>query len=269
LFQRRTIDQKAIVSADRVMGLGEPMIHSGSELPSSGGTKRFFFVGMASFVVLTVFAGFAPSFYLKNSFNPDRGLSVLLHVHGIVFSTWIILFLVQTILIVADSRKLHQRLGWFAAAIATAMVGLVAAATVEEMRRVPPFPPPPVALALNTFDTVVFAVLVSTAIYLRKRREWHPRLMLSATLILLAAPILRILILIAGHVTHELLVVDVLLVDLAFLACLASDLLRRHNIHPAYLFALTLVVVDQLTTFAVMSWAPWIDFANAIQRFVT
>ncbi len=76
-----------------------------------------------------------------------------------------------------------------------AMVGLVAGATVEEMQRVPPAPPARVALALNTFDTVVFAILVSSAIHVRKRPEWHKRLLLSATLVLLGAPILRLLIL--------------------------------------------------------------------------
>ena len=137
----------------------------------------------------------------------------MLHIHGAVFSTWIILFLVQAILIGRGSRTLHRRLGWFAAAIAVAMVGLVAGATVEEMRRVPPSPPAPIALALNTFDTVVFAILVSSAIYLRKQAEWHKRLLLSATLILLGAPILRLLILLEGHISHELLVIDVSLVD--------------------------------------------------------
>jgi hypothetical protein len=149
------------------------------------------------------------------------------------------------------------------------MVGLVAAATVEEMRRVPPFPPPPVALALNTFDTVVFAILVMSAIYLRKRSEWHKRLLLSATLVLLGAPILRLLLLLAGHISHELLVIDVLLVDLFFLICFASDLLTRRRVHPAYCCALALVLVDQLTTFSVMAWPPWVGFANAIQRFVS
>jgi hypothetical protein len=231
--------------------------------------RRYFFVIMASTITVVVFAGFAPSFYLRAAFQPDNKLSVLLHIHGAVFSTWIILFLVQAILIVRGSRALHRRLGWFAAVVAAAMVGLVAAATVEEMRRVPPSPPAPLALALNTFDMVVFAILVSSAIYLRKQPEWHKRLLLSATLVLLGAPILRVLILVAGHVSHELLIIDVLLVDLLFLMCFAFDLHTRHRIHPAYYCALALLLVDQVTTFSVMAWPPWVSFANSIQRFVS
>jgi hypothetical protein len=231
--------------------------------------RRYFFVVMASTITVVVLAGLAPSFYLRAAFQPDNKLSGLLHIHGAVFSTWIILLLVQAILIIRGSRSLHRRLGWFAAVIAAAMVGLVAAATVEELRRVPPFPPPAVALALNTFDTVVFAILVSSAIYLRKQPEWHKRLLLSATLVLLGAPILRLLILIAGHISHGLLVIDVLLVDLFFLVCFAFDRHARHRIHPAYFCALALLLVDQVTTFSVMTWPPWVSFANAIQRFVS
>ena len=149
------------------------------------------------------------------------------------------------------------------------MVGLVAAATVEEMRRVPPFPPPAVALALNTFDTVVFAILVGSAIYLRKKTEWHKRLVLSATLVLLGAPILRLLILLAGHLSHELLIIDLMLVDVFFLICFAADLHTRRKVHPAYLCAFALIFADQVTTMSVMAWPPWVSFANAIQRFVS
>jgi hypothetical protein len=257
-----TLGHEALVS-------DESKILVGSSAASRRGARRYFFVVMASVIIAIVFAGFAPSFYLRAAFQPDHELSILLHIHGAVFSTWIILLLVQAILVVHGSGTLHRRLGWFAAVIAAAMVGLVAAATVEEMRRVPPFPPPPVALALNTFDTVVFAILVSSAICLRKQPDWHKRLLLSATLVLLGAPILRLLILLAGHISHELLVIDVLLVDLFFLICFAFDLRTRHRIHPGYICALALLLADQVTTFSVMAWPPWVSFANSIQRFVS
>src|ERR1700749_728675 len=85
---------------------------------STTGVKRHFFVAMAVLVILPVFAGFAPSFYLRGAFHPDHELSVLLHVHGLVFSAWIVLFLVQSLLIAKGSRRVHQRLGWFAVAVA-------------------------------------------------------------------------------------------------------------------------------------------------------
>ena len=255
--------------ADRDVGPSPPTTLAGGEHRSRNRIRRYFFVVMASTIVVVAFVGFAPSFYLRAVFQPDIKLSLLLQIHGAVFSAWIILFLVQAILIVRGSRALHRRLGWLAAAVATAMVGLVAAATIEEMRRVPPFPPPPVALALNSFDMVVFAILVSSAIIVRHRPEWHKRLLLSATLILLGAPLLRLLILAAGHFSHQVLVADFLLVDLLFLICFAWDLYARQKIHAAYVYALAIVLLDQVTTVSVMAWPPWMSFADAVQRLVS
>ena len=103
----------------KTMALEEGALRSGE---SKILVRRHFFVVMASTISAVVFAGFAPSFYLRAAFRPDNKLSILLHIHGAVFSTWIILFMVQAILIVRGSRAWHRRLGWFAAVIAAAMV---------------------------------------------------------------------------------------------------------------------------------------------------
>ena len=83
--------------------------------------SRFFFVAMACAVVLTVFIGFAPSFYLRGAFLQ-------------VFSVWVGLFLLQTVLASRGSYTMHRRLGWVAAGTAAAMVVLVTAAVVEQSR---------------------------------------------------------------------------------------------------------------------------------------
>ena len=232
-------------------------------------TWRFFFVIMACAMAVTVFAGFAPTFYLRGSFVQTRPMSVLLHVHGVVFSAWISLFLIQTLLIARGSRRLHQRLGWIGAGIAGAMIILVTAAVIEQLRRVNGFPPPPLALALSAFDIVVFAGLVGAALYCRKRSDWHKRFMLSATIILLGAPMFRFIIHFVGiGDMAKVSIVSTLLVDAFFLPCFAYDLLTRRRIHPAYLVALVLIVLDQVAQATVVTWPPWVNFANALQRLV-
>jgi hypothetical protein len=230
---------------------------------------RFFFVLMASAVIVTVFAGFAPTFYLRGSFTQSRPMSVLLHVHGIVFSAWVSFFLVQTLLIARGSRRLHQRLGWIGTGIAAAMVILVTAAMVEQLRRVNGFPPPPLALALSLFDIIVFAALVGAALHYRKRPDWHKRFMLSATIILLGAPMFRFIIHFVGIGDMAIVsIVSTLLVDAFFLPCFAYDILTRRRIHPAYLVALALIVLDQVAQATVVSWTPWINLSQALQRMV-
>jgi uncharacterized membrane protein YozB (DUF420 family) len=235
----------------------------------SASRLRFFFVVMACAVIVTVFAGFAPTFYLRGSFTQTRPMSMLLHVHGIVFSAWVSLFLVQTLLIARGARRLHQRFGWIGAGIAAAMISLVAAAVIEELRRVNGFPPPPLALALSAFDIIVFAMLVGTALYFRKRPDWHKRFMLSATIVLLGAPMFRAVVHSLGRGDMAKVSIDsTLLVDAFFLPCFAYDLLTRRRIHPAYLVALALIVLDQVAQATVVSWTPWINFSQALQRMV-
>jgi hypothetical protein len=239
-------------------------------LERAGIGRRRFFVIMASAVIVAVFAGFAPTFYLRGAFTQDRPMSVLLHVHGIVFSAWVTVFLVQTLLIARGSRRLHQRLGWIAVGIAATMVILVVAAVIEQLRRVRGFPPPPLALALSMFDIIVFAGLVAAAIYHRKRPDWHKRFMLSATILLLGAPLFRFVIHFIGVTDMSKVgIVSTLLVDAFFLPCLAYDLATRRRIHPAYFVALVLIVSDQIAQVKVVSWTPWINFSNALQGLVT
>jgi hypothetical protein len=197
-------------------------------------------------------------------------MSFLLHVHGIVFSVWVTVFLVQTLLITRGARRLHQRLGWVAVGVAVTMVILVVAAMMEQLRRVGGFPPPPLALALSVFDIIVFAILVSTAaVFYRKQSDWHKRLMLSATILLLGAPMFRVVIHYVGITAMSKVgIVSTLLVDAFFLPCFAYDLVTRRRVHPAYLVALVLIVLDQIAQVKVVSWTPWINFSLALQRLV-
>jgi hypothetical protein len=227
-----------------------------------------FFAVMAGVVAVTVFVGFAPTFYLRSTFNPDRRLSLLLHVHGFALSAWIVLFLAQTILIVRGSPALHRRLGWLMVGLAASILVLMSAAIVEQLQRVPATLPAPFALAFGMFDIIVFATLVGTAIHWRKRPDWHKRLMLSATLLLVEAAVVRI---VAFHGIHEpryLMLSQYSSALLFFVPCFAYDWVTRRKIHPANIVGLTLIMLDQLVQPVVLSWPAWTSIANALQRLV-
>lgn len=232
------------------------------------GMSRYFFVAMAALVILTVFAGFAPSFYLRSSFHPDHELSVLLHIHGLVFSTWIILFLVQTLLIANGSRRLHQRLGWFTVGVAVFMLLLVAAATVEQMRRGLPLGAAATDLSLNVFGAILFGVPLAAAIWNRKRPDWHKRLMLCATLGLLGAPILRLILRTTNLDFPSALVWGAVAADLFFLPGFVYDLRTRGSIHRAYLYVFALFVVSEIAMINFPSWPPWLGFSRVVQHLL-
>jgi hypothetical protein len=51
---------------------------------------------MAVASVITVFVGFAPLYYLGHYFGAPP-LTPLVHLHGLIFTNWIVLFLAQTV----------------------------------------------------------------------------------------------------------------------------------------------------------------------------
>ncbi len=90
--------------------------------------ENLFFSGMAVLILATVFVGFARSYYLAGVFKAPLP-SVVIHIHGAVFSSWILLLLAQTSLVAVARVDLHRRLGLlgFGLACLLVIVGLLAA----------------------------------------------------------------------------------------------------------------------------------------------
>lgn len=153
---------------------------------------RFFYGGMALLIATIVFVGFARTYYLATYFNAPP-LNPLRIVHGALFSSWILLFMVQTTLIATNRRELHRRLGVAGAMLAIAMVVVGVSLAIETARdgRAPLGLEPRVFLIIPMFDMLVFAPLVAAGVYFRRVAETHKRLMLLATISLLAAALAR------------------------------------------------------------------------------
>jgi hypothetical protein len=58
--------------------------------------ERFFYIGIAIVIVGVVFGGFARTYFLRPYFT-TQPLMPLLHLHGIVFTSWLVLYFTQTI----------------------------------------------------------------------------------------------------------------------------------------------------------------------------
>src|SRR5437016_13264714 len=72
--------------------------------------ENLFFSGMAVLILATVFLGFARSYYLAGVFKAPLP-NLIVHIHGAVFSSWILLLIAQTSLVAAGRIDLHRRLG--------------------------------------------------------------------------------------------------------------------------------------------------------------
>jgi hypothetical protein len=204
-----------------------------------GRYDRVFYSGMAIAMALAVFVGFARTFYLRAYFGTHGTISggpftPLVYIHAALFTTWVVLFLAQTSLVAAHRVAVHRRLGVAVAGLAGLMVVAGTAIAIAQARRggAPPGISPEQFLAIPLGDMLGFATLVAIALWMRRNKEAHKRLMLLAYLAILAAAVARFPgVLPLGPWAYY---------GLTFIPFLAAaifyDRLTRGRVHPAYLW---------------------------------
>lgn len=84
-------------------------------------SDNYFFSGMALLILLTVFVGFARTYFLAGIFRAPLP-SLLVHIHGAVFSSWILLLITQITLVSAGRVDIHRRLGLAGFGLACLMI---------------------------------------------------------------------------------------------------------------------------------------------------
>ncbi len=208
---------------------------------------------MAAAMAVTVFIGFAPTFFLK-VFSDSPPLSALLHVHGAAFASWYVILVTQATLIANGRPDIHRRLGLAAFCLAVAMVVLGVAAAVVAIRNnhLPPGLNPGSFLVLPFFGIAVFAILAGAGFLMRKRPETHKRLMLLASIAMLDAALARI----PGVFALGGPLASFGLQDLFVIACIVHDFAARRRIHPAYLFGGLFILAMQPARL-IVSHTPW------------
>ena len=222
---------------------------------------RVFFPVMAVLTLATVFLGFAKTYFLAGMINAPLP-SWIIHVHGALFSSWIILFIVQVSLVAAHRVDLHRKLGVIGFSLACVMIvfGLMAARN-SLMRGISPVP----TMDVRTFFVLpvaamfVFATLIYFGYKFRKNSLAHKRIMMIATISLLGAAIARWpFAFVHNHVFADLTLYVFLL------AMVVYDLWSTHKVQRATLYASLFVIVVQQVSVPLAMTQPWIHFADFI-----
>ena len=226
---------------------------------------RLFYGGMAIALALTVLFGFGPTYYFTivgdgptKTFGGGPFTPVY-HTHALLFTSWVLLFIVQTTLIATRRVAVHRRLGIAGGVLAFAMVAIGVTASVASARRgsAPPDTDPLVFMAIPFFDMVVFSVLVTAALLKRKDREWHKRLMLLSYISLVTAAIARL--------PGILALGPPVFFGLSFLFVVAGivyDLASRRRVHPAYLWGGGWILLSVPLRLFVSTTGAWMAFAR-------
>ena len=142
--------------------------------PAERSEDRFFMV-LALAMALVIVAGFSLHFAMGRS---TFSAPLLVHLHGVAFMGWVVLFVTQARLATSGPLELHRKLGWIGAAWVMLLVvmGLLITASVTMKGTAPFFFRPQHFLIANPLALACFTVLTASAIRLRRNTDWHKRL---------------------------------------------------------------------------------------------
>jgi hypothetical protein len=203
--------------------------------PVGAAAGRSFFLTMSVCAALVVFLGFAPTFYLRALDAGAPPLSALLVLHGIASTAWIALLVVQTVLMRRAQIEWHRALGVFGAALAAGMVGLGVSVALQGAAQGTlglRFHQQPLEfLVVPLGQILIFGILVAAAIALRRRGAAHKRLMIIATLNLIAPASARAADNLL-HIANPKFALIVTVVGVA--ACIVYDIRTCRRIHPVF-----------------------------------
>lgn len=234
-------------------------------------SDHWFYPSMAASCLIISIASFAPAIIY-----PEQRVgssSWLVAAHGGLYFLWLVVFLSQTLLIRQGSYRTHRRLGTASTVLAATMVIVGYATSIAMTRRGFDFsgdldpthdPLGPVnQMIFPLLDIAEFALLVGSGYALRRRSDYHKRLMLFATLALLPAPFAHVV----GHVPLLKAHGTVVIIPI-FLSLVASgiyDLAAFRRIHPVSLWlGLGMFVLDNLSATVIGHSALWTQIADGL-----
>ncbi|CUS44370.1 MAG: hypothetical protein V4610_07520 [Pseudomonadota bacterium] len=192
---------------------------------------RGFFLIMALVIAATTVAGFALQFVAGRS---SLASPWWVHVHGITFMGWLVIYVAQNLLVYRNDIALHRRLGRFAAGYVGWMmlVGLSVNTLAAINHRIPPFFETNVFLVMDWLTVLVFAGLTWAGVRMRHRTDWHRRLMLCGAILIMTPGAGRLLPL---PLLGTWIIWSIWLIMLVYVGVAVTyDLVTRGKVHPAY-----------------------------------
>lgn len=224
---------------------------------------KVFFGFMVILLLLIVFVGFARSYYLAGVFRAPLPAPIL-HIHGALNTSWMLLLAVQAFLVSAKKIKWHMTLGIAGFSLAVVMVAVGFVVSANQLHRDAHDPRFDV-LSFETIpflEQVCFAVLAGAAFTLRKKAAAHKRLILLATVVMMAAAFSRFPVQVGGH---EKFAVYAIYLLLGFMVL--YDLWSLRRVHGATVFGALLILAYLNFAVPIGHTAAWRQFALWMRSF--
>jgi hypothetical protein len=155
--------------------------------------ERVFFGGMTLLMIGTILLGFRATYFPLGP-KPEAIHSSVIVVHGVVYTLFLALLLVQVALVSARRVKWHMALGLWVYGLSAVMVPLGVVAAADEMRRElvsgVEFIPGVDTLTFSTISVLgiaVFGLLMGWSYVVRRKPDAHKRLALYAVVSMMNA----------------------------------------------------------------------------------
>jgi hypothetical protein len=223
-----------------------------------------FYVISSAVLLLIVLIGFSRTFFLRAFFEvPPVPSRVLLH--GVVLTAWFSGLFVQTLLVASGRTPIHRRFGWAVVAAAfmlVAVTGPIILGLAPRQQSLGAVVDARVIrlVWLDLALLAAFGVFFALGVLLRKRAQWHKRLMLFASVAIVSPALGR-----AWNLIPELRGLNLTLVTagivLFFIGLALHDLLKDRRIHPATLGGAAFLM-------ALRTLAPIVAASDFGERFV-
>jgi hypothetical protein len=203
---------------------------------------RRLYVGIATLAIAIAAVGFWPTY-----FGPLLAGGVdkpaIIHFHAVVYVGWLALFFMQTAFAATGRIGAHVKLGRVAIGYGVLVIfaGLVAGIGMFVLRvRAGEAAAAQTAVLGPLMDMLFFAPLFAAAVHYRRKPELHKRFMVVATTSLLVAAAVRMPFL--GQPRNLWLMHSIWLAPI--LVAMAHDLWRDRRVHPIYVLAVVLLVLE-------------------------
>ena len=230
--------------------------------------RRLFLIAAIAFPLI-VLVGFGRTYYLKGFFDAPPLASMVVHIHGVLMTAWVMLFMAQVWLISSKRIRVHQRLGYAAIGLGVLIIvtGFVTAVRAAKFgaAAAPPDIPSQAFLIVPLFDLLMFAVLFAAAIYYRKKPASHKSLMLLTAVNFLPPALARIPIVplqslgplwFFGFPT------------VVALLCLGLETWRYRRLNRVFLAGTLLLIASYIVRLAIMGTNTWMAIAGWLTSFV-
>jgi len=222
------------------------------------------FVAILGIVVLGFFKtyfGLFPAF--------DK-VTAIQHIHGLLFTTWFLLLIIQPLLIRYGKYRAHRIIGRCTYVLVPCIIiSIHFIAREAYLNAVAAHRPRPDVLAgtyFQTYQIFDFSVLYLLAIINKHRTPYHMRYMIATSLAIVGAGMRRALAHVFGMGGADAVLYGFLVPDLLLVGLIVYDKIKGNNSR-AYIIAFVILAVSHIGFYIIPHSALWQSVAGYFVRF--